>query len=203
MNGIRYRHSLPMEEVAFLPSGTSSNEAAHAEINRWFTNTKDVHQAAIIVKLRVFLLAKLLVHNKALSLHTSRQLRTNELLMRCIATTTLWTPEAWQEWCNGIDDEGVEGRSRKLPLFMRRRAHQVPLSSSYDGFSSVADWFDVIKQIPLSRYVVMLFIVLKCSRLDRHDVRGAMCLDHAFRESKCEADPIVQMLFNVVYRSQV
>ena len=40
MNNLRVRHAMTASYLWFLPSGTSSNEALHAEINSWTSDQK-------------------------------------------------------------------------------------------------------------------------------------------------------------------
>ena len=39
LNDTRYRHSVPRERLVLLPSGTTSNESLHHELNHWFRET--------------------------------------------------------------------------------------------------------------------------------------------------------------------
>ena len=39
LNDTRYRHAVDARELALLPSGTTSNESLHHEINAWFRET--------------------------------------------------------------------------------------------------------------------------------------------------------------------
>ncbi len=40
LNNTRQRHSMCIERLSLLPTGTTSNEALHAEINAWFRQTQ-------------------------------------------------------------------------------------------------------------------------------------------------------------------
>ncbi len=40
LNNTRQRHSMGIERLSLLPTGTTSNEALHAEINAWFRQTQ-------------------------------------------------------------------------------------------------------------------------------------------------------------------
>jgi len=44
MNMQRARHCMPASTIMFLPSGTTSNEALHHEVNVWFRETPHMHQ---------------------------------------------------------------------------------------------------------------------------------------------------------------
>ena len=46
-NGARMRHSLTARERVLLPSGTSSNEALHAQINSWSKSIRNLHQSTL------------------------------------------------------------------------------------------------------------------------------------------------------------
>ena len=42
-NNVRLRHNLCKQQLVFLPSGTSSNEALHTEINSWLRTCSSLH----------------------------------------------------------------------------------------------------------------------------------------------------------------
>ena len=62
LNATRVRHSMHQGKVSLLPSGTTSNEALHAEINGWFRQTQQIHQATLTLKLNAMTLGKLISH---------------------------------------------------------------------------------------------------------------------------------------------
>jgi hypothetical protein len=47
LNHVRIRHTLTAKERALIPSGTTSNEALHAEMKMWSSNTQGAHQAIV------------------------------------------------------------------------------------------------------------------------------------------------------------
>jgi hypothetical protein len=65
---------LPCKYLTLLPSGTTSNEALHAEMRAWFRQTQKLRRSTLLLKLRILLLAKIIPHNLALSRPTLRQL---------------------------------------------------------------------------------------------------------------------------------
>ena len=85
-NNLRFRHSLLPSKLSLLGSGTSRNEALHAEVNRWFRNQPEVFASTVELQLRVSTLAKLQAHNCALYSRTLRQLAPAEVLFRSSAT---------------------------------------------------------------------------------------------------------------------
>ena len=72
-NNIRARWSLPQDVLQLLPSGTTSNEALHAELKSFFKQTQLLHQSTLLLKLRVILLMKILPHTRALTQPTLRK----------------------------------------------------------------------------------------------------------------------------------
>ena len=62
MNNVRIRHAMTASYLWFLPSGTSSNEALHAEINSWTRSINVTHRSILAVKLQYFMYIKTLQH---------------------------------------------------------------------------------------------------------------------------------------------
>eukprot|EP00439_Symbiodinium_sp_Y106_P042488 s3195_g5.t1 len=62
-----YRHSVERESLVLLPSGTTSIESLHHEINHWFRETAALHKATLVMKLDFFQFVKVFTHNQALS----------------------------------------------------------------------------------------------------------------------------------------
>ena len=60
LNNSRLRSTLPASALHLLPSGTTANEALHAELNSWFRQIQQVHRSTLQLKLAVFHLARLL-----------------------------------------------------------------------------------------------------------------------------------------------
>ena len=113
-NNIRARRSLPRRQLSLLPTGTTSNESLHREINRWFDNVKAMHLATLRLKLRVLSLMKLLTHNAALYAPTLRQCRPQTVLVRTTARPLFEVP-AWARFCRELTQEGLV-RKATLPL---------------------------------------------------------------------------------------
>ena len=65
LNGTRQRSRMPEEWPTVLPSGTTSNEALHAELNRSIRQTQVMYKETLQVKLDVVFLAKLISHTVA------------------------------------------------------------------------------------------------------------------------------------------
>lgn len=98
-NNIRMRYCMAAGRLALLPSGTASNESLHAEINNWFRQTQQLHQATLAVKLEFLTIGKLIAHNAALYQPTCRQMSARTVLARA-SFRQLWTPTSWQTWCS-------------------------------------------------------------------------------------------------------
>ena len=100
--------------LALLPSGTSSNEALHAEVKSWFAQTQQMHQSTLKQKLDILTLAKMLPHGAASRGLTLRQLSSRILLVR-LCTPSIWTSKTWSEWCLTCKDDGSIAKA-SLPL---------------------------------------------------------------------------------------
>lgn len=57
LNGIRFRHFIPADERVMISRGTTSNEAVHSELKRWFYNQRGLYQSTVIFKFSIFLLS--------------------------------------------------------------------------------------------------------------------------------------------------
>jgi len=100
-NNIRQRCRTPATQLSLLPSGSASNEALHSEINNWFRQTQQIHQATLTLKLDMLALGKLLTHNLAMYHPTARQMSQNEVLARALSRK-VWTAAAWRAWCKKL-----------------------------------------------------------------------------------------------------
>ncbi len=121
-NNTRLRYAVAPCKHSLLPSGTSSNEALHAEINRWFRAVRMMHQATLCLKLQILTLAKLLSHSSAMFSPTTRQMSPAVVLSR-VTNTPLWTPNAWLEWCREL--AGVQKVHKADLKLDRERQSQV------------------------------------------------------------------------------
>ncbi len=97
-NNIRIRHSMALSECNLLPSGTSSNEALHAEVNKWFRQTQQIHQSTLKLKLTILSFAKLVSHTCAMYRPTLRQMPSSSVLARSLGKS-VWTNKSWRVWC--------------------------------------------------------------------------------------------------------
>ena len=61
-NNHAHRCALSAAQASLLPSGTTSNEALHNELNVALRQTTNLHQATLATKLAVIHLGKLIVH---------------------------------------------------------------------------------------------------------------------------------------------
>lgn len=97
-NNCRIRHSMAASECTLLPSGTASNEALHAELNRCFRSTQAIHQSTVRLKLQMLCFGKLVSHTSAMYRPTIRQMPSSHVLARSLGCS-IWTPQSWCEWC--------------------------------------------------------------------------------------------------------
>ena len=116
-NNLRYRQGLPPEVRMLLPSGTTSNEALHAEMNGWFRQVQAMHRTTLVLKLQVQGLGKLLAHQTALHAPTTMQLP-HSLVLAAASCRPLWTPRSWRQWTQSQRDSGA------APLPLKKRKQQ-------------------------------------------------------------------------------
>lgn len=117
LNNARLRGSLPPASLHLLPSGTTGNEALHAELNAWFRQVQRLHRSTLQLKLDVLHLAKLLPHQLALTMPTSRQMASGHILARRLGSP-LWTKTGWKEWV-------AESRDRISQRQLKLSAHRL------------------------------------------------------------------------------
>ncbi len=115
-NNLRVRSAMSAVENSLLPTGTTSNESLHAEINGWFRQTQRLHRSTLKLKLDILTLSKLLSHNAALYSPTARQTLSSHVLARRLGAG-LWTHEQWAAWV-GTDAH----QKAPLPIEKQRRA---------------------------------------------------------------------------------
>ena len=99
MNNLRVRHDLTPLERGLLPSGTSSNESLHAEINSWTKSIRPLHQSTLRLKLEIMQFGKVHAHHVASCFPTVQQTSEAVLLARAVATD-VWTDATWQNCCS-------------------------------------------------------------------------------------------------------
>ncbi|CAE7200946.1 unnamed protein product [Symbiodinium natans] len=121
-NNTRLQHMLEARRLPLLPTGTTSNESLHREINVWFRETFKLHQTSLRLKLQVLKLAKNLSHNSALYRPTTRQMKHAELLARASARP-LWSYVEWQNWCRELAHDKMPDKA-DLPLYRERKRQQ-------------------------------------------------------------------------------
>ena len=107
------RRRLPQAWVTLLPSGTSSYESLHAEINRWWKNSPEQYSTTLALHLRVAQVGKLLAHNAALYQPTLRQVRQSQTLALALQGVC-FSEEQWIAWLGESHGQG------EMPLFGER-----------------------------------------------------------------------------------
>ena len=73
-NNLRYRQFLPASRRILLPSGTTANEALHAELSAWYKQVQQMHRSTLALKLGTQTIGKLLSHQTALHWPTTVQM---------------------------------------------------------------------------------------------------------------------------------
>ena len=100
------RASIPEHQRSLLATGTTGNEALHAELKLAFRQTIRLHQSTLVTKLHIFGVGKLIAHVASLTRPTSRQMRFMDILARSLAVDVL-PPTAWQSVCGRARPSGV------------------------------------------------------------------------------------------------
>ena len=114
-NNLMVRARFSPTENVLLPTGTTSNESLHAELNGWFRQTQSLHKSTLEMKLHILSLAKLLSHNASLYSPTARQMLSGHVLARRLGAG-LWSSKAWSAWV------GNDPTSKpQLPIEKRRK----------------------------------------------------------------------------------
>ena len=121
MHARRLLSWLQVEKIlAFLPSGTASNEALHGEVKSWFLQTQQMHQSTLRLKLSILGLAKVLPHVSAVHHPTISQL-SSQLLLARITARSVWSDAAWEDWCMSCIDNDRHQKAF-LPNYTSRTA---------------------------------------------------------------------------------
>ena len=120
LNHLRAVHSMPVGVRALRGSGTSPNEAFHAELNGWLRNQPETYSSTVELQLQIGMHAKLLAHVNALRHPTLREARQNVVLARSSSALSQ-DPHAWREYCDElcISHSGISA-SKRGPLHARR-----------------------------------------------------------------------------------
>ena len=98
-NNLRLRQQLPWHYRALLPSGTSSNESLHHEVNSWFVNQQEVHRESVVVQLEANWIGKIAVHNASLYSPQLRQLPQATILSVIASSWKFDVDGAWAQHC--------------------------------------------------------------------------------------------------------
>ena len=126
-NFTRYCASLSLAEYQVLPSGTSSNEALHKELNKNFSTKIQRYSTMLELGVRGFHLAKVLSHDRASTAHFTKQHNETVVLNRLVRHLQVFTDEEWAEGCKYYGSlgsasdkhDGHRKRSAELGLFTR------------------------------------------------------------------------------------
>jgi len=118
------------------PSGTASNEALHAEVNRALRCVTGLHRADLHMKLQFFRAVKLLGHNRALYAPTASQTAQTLVINRAVAGLRLWSEAAWRSvaalprvptaYQEGMDSDRARSRVRREHAPTRKRPASAP-----------------------------------------------------------------------------
>ena len=122
-NNTRVRHMLSGPRLILLPSGTSSNEALHAEINSWTRSINSLHRSTLCIKLRFVVYRKLLAqaHYMAVCFPFGRITCESVVLARSLMSS-IWTDSKWATWCSSQRNDEVQHKA-STPL-ANARTHE-------------------------------------------------------------------------------
>ena len=125
-NYSRQRQALSRKERELLALGTTSNEALHAELNRWFRTIHQMHQTTLDLKLIAFKLLKLLTHVSAQNNKTSSSMRQSLLAARVVSATDPWACDSvWEAFAASgpsvAEKEKAELLKAKLKQWVRTK----------------------------------------------------------------------------------
>ena len=123
-NNVIHRHMLSDQAALLLPSGTTSNEALHAELKDSYRQVIQIHRSMLNVRLWAFHLSKLLSHVCTLTQPTLRQNTHRVSLARILGPPVLDTCE----WTNVCSKPMANGRlARSFPSGHLKRKVDMPL----------------------------------------------------------------------------
>ena len=120
MNHIRTRQKVNASYLAFLPSGTSSNEALRAELNSWSRSANAMHRSTLVLRLRYYRYVKIMQHYLSTQYPLTHVVTAGLMLGRSLYRST-WTEEQWRTWCSQQNAENVRKKAA-LPLCKAREA---------------------------------------------------------------------------------
>ena len=127
-NCTRFLHGLPQHTRALMPSGTTSNEAYHAELNAAFKRVQSLHVSSLESRLKTIQFSKLLAHNSALYRPGLRQERAGTVLVRLVGALRLFDDNSWREWVDA-ENEAVQaaavGLGERARLKEWKEAHAI------------------------------------------------------------------------------
>ena len=124
MNNLRVRHLMQPSYRWFLPSGTSSNEALHAEIHSWSRSINVMHRSTLAMKLMYLRYIKLLLPYLSVEFPLSHVVSASMLLGRSLHTS-LWHGDDWVAWCSEQSTGGVPQKA--LLTLSTARKHEANL----------------------------------------------------------------------------
>ena len=129
INNLRVRHQMqPPSYRWFLPSGTASNEALHAEITSWSRSVNVMYRSTLALKLLYFRCIKMLMHYlsvqflmRYLSVQFphSHVVSAGMMLGRSLHES-LCNEEEWTAWCTDQRSEPVQAKA-SVPLTTGRQ----------------------------------------------------------------------------------
>lgn len=149
LNHQRQRQILSRTEARMAAIGTTSNEALHTELNRWFRTIVEMHQPTLQTKLQIFQLFKLLTHNAALYHPTTIQMEQTVVAGRVVSATMPFNAdEEWRAHCAAPPEPQTKRKKVKNLLKTwrqrkgkgRRRMRTQPKRSVFKLYKAAGLW---------------------------------------------------------------
>ena len=128
-NNIQARRMLPERYAALLPSGTTSNEALHAEVKAWFRQTQAMHRSTLSLKLHILRFGKALPHFLALQKPTVRQIDPGVVLARAAAQSP-WNTKAWSEFAQTCEKASLPLNEKRSAEVLQEKTHALKRPAS-------------------------------------------------------------------------
>ncbi|OLP90647.1 Myotubularin-related protein 2 [Symbiodinium microadriaticum] len=85
-------------------AGSAAVRALHSEVKNWFSETQQIHQSTLRMKLLILTLGKQIPHFHAMANPTISQCSSRILMARAI-TSSPGTELTWQTWCAELSSE--------------------------------------------------------------------------------------------------
>ena len=112
LNNERMRRQISPHLAPYIAVGTTGSEAINAELKLWFRGIFQLRGPILKLKLRIFMVAKLVAFASAMYKKTTNQMTHQYVLFRCTKNWGIFkTSGEWDDWCRKCN-EGESGMAR-------------------------------------------------------------------------------------------